>query len=511
MPGRRSALIVLASLVLGGCTTVGEARIVSSRPAGESQTVDREPAAPASPVEPDDTTAPPSTDPPTTPTDEMAAPSTALIDIDLADVIDLGGLDGLTADDRLLAAAISDIGDWAVSVLDGVYGIDDDPVSGGIHAGHPDRGDPLPGCGEDETDYEELTEYVALYCRGDDFVAVDAGEAGLLGRLVAEHGPLTIAVVIAHEFGHAIQDRIGALDLRLPTVVTEQQADCLAGAWLGRTATGGSTALRTGSDAVRAGLIALINVRDPLGVATTTPGGHGTAFDRVGAFQDGFAGGAEACAPLLDAPRDLMPNEFTSLDDYLRAGNAPYDCSRDPDPDCQPSWEFLGADLDEFWSLAVDRTVALSPLPVDTGRTGIVGECPDAAVVDEVIAVCAGAGTVLFDESLIRPLYDEVGDFSLGYLLGAAWAEAVLGPAGPDGDPSERVLRRDYLTGVWVADITTGRRRDPRRESSVVTSPGDLDEAITTIITLDSGVGPDAVDRIDAFRSGVLDGPAACD
>lgn len=514
MGPRRSTLIVLASLVLGGCTTVGEARIVSSRasdivpnpdgePQGESQSQ-------VSDGESADGAAPPSTTTAET-SDDTTPPSSALVDIDLVDVVDLGGLDGLTTDDRLLAAAISDIGEWADDVLDTVYGIEDTVVTGGIHAGHPDRREPLPGCGEDETDYDDLTEYVALYCRGADFVAVDAGDAGLLGRLVAEHGPMTIAVVIAHEFGHAIQDRIGALDRRLATVVTEQQADCLAGAWLGRTATGGSTSLRTGADAVRAGLIALINVRDPLGIATTTPGGHGTAFDRVGAFQDGFSGGADACAPLLDAPRDLMPNEFTSFDDYLRAGNAPYDCSSDPDPGCSPSWEFLGADLDEFWSLAADRAVALVPVPIDTRRSGIVDDCPDATAVDDVIAVCSSDATVRFDESLVRPLYDEIGDFSLGYLLGAAWVESVLGPPAAGEDAAGRVLRRDCLVGVWVADITTGRRRDPRRASAVVTSPGDLDEAITTIITLDAGGGPDAVERIDAFRSGVLDGPAACD
>ena len=73
------------------------------------------------------------------------------------------------------------------------------------------------------------------------------------------------------------------------------------------------------------------------------------------------------------------------------------------------------------------------------------------------------------------------------------------------------MLRRDCLTGVWVADITTGIRRDPRRTSTVVTSPGDLDEAITTLITLDDSTGPDAFDRIAAFRTGVLDGPDACD
>lgn len=502
--GAAPALALVAVVALSGCTTVGDARIVSSRPNATASDA----ADPTSPTAP--TTTEPTAEGPATTVGDGSGDTTsrALVDVALDEVMDVGGIPSITEDDALLAAATADIDRWAHQTLREVYSLDDDMVLGGIHAGHPDRGDPIPGCGEDATDYRDLTEYVALYCRGDDFIAFDAGADGLLGSLVAEHGPLTVAVVIAHEYGHAIQDRIGALDRRLPTVVTEQQADCFAGAWLGQTTAGRSTLVSTGSDAVRAGLIALINVRDPIGVATTTPGGHGTAFDRVGAFQEGFAGGATACAPLLDEPRDLMPNEFTSFDDYLRAGNAPYDCDGDPDPECAPSWEFLGEDLDEFWSLATGRTVALTPFRV---RDDVAGGCDEAAVVDAVIAVCRSDATVRFDERAIRPLYADVGDFTLGYLLGAAWVEYVLGPAESGLDASQRVLRRDCLTGVWVADITTGIRRDPRRASTVVTSPGDLDEAITTLITLGDGTGPDPFDRIAAFRSGVLDGPDTCD
>ena len=39
---------------------------------------------------------------------------------------------------------------------------------------------------------------------------------------------------------------------------------------------------------VRAGLLAMLSVRDPVGTNQFVPGGHGSAFDRVGAFQEGF-------------------------------------------------------------------------------------------------------------------------------------------------------------------------------------------------------------------------------
>ena len=38
---------------------------------------------------------------------------------------------------------------------------------------------------------------------------------------------------------------------------------------------------------------------------------------------------------------------------------------------------------------------------------------------------CAATNEVLFDESLGRVLYDDFGDFAVGYVIGRAWAEAV--------------------------------------------------------------------------------------
>ena len=40
----------------------------------------------------------------------------------------------------------------------------------------------------------------------------------------------------------------------------------------------------------------MITVRDPIGIDQLEPGGHGSAFDRVGAFQTGFTEGAARCA-----------------------------------------------------------------------------------------------------------------------------------------------------------------------------------------------------------------------
>ena len=103
-----------------------------------------------------------------------------------------------------------------------------------------------------------------------------------------------MGIVLAHEYGHAIQSRIGALDQFLATIYTEQQADCFAGAWAGQAYRGESPLLRLGDADVRAGLIAMLEVRDPVGTNQFVEGGHGSAFDRVGAFQEGFVNGPSA-------------------------------------------------------------------------------------------------------------------------------------------------------------------------------------------------------------------------
>ena len=67
----------------------------------------------------------------------------------------------------------------------------------------------------------------------------------------------------------------------------------------------------------------MIAVRDPKGVDQfSEPGGHGSAFDRVGAFQVGFSEGVARCAELIDAPLPLVPNTFQPGD--CPDGNAPF-------------------------------------------------------------------------------------------------------------------------------------------------------------------------------------------
>lgn len=473
--------------------------------------------------EPPPSTSPPPTAPPSTLPPIVEPELNA--DIALADVVDVDPGKPARDYDAFVAVALTDIQRWWNEQYPAVYGVPFEPLEGGVYAGYPERESDLPGCGDAiSTAYDELRDFVAFYCEFGDFMIYDDDSVDVLLPLADEFGPAVMGIVLAHEFGHAIQARNGGLDQGLPTIITEQQADCFAGAWTGQAYGGESTLLRLGDRDIRAGLIAMLSVRDPVGTDQFVAGGHGSAFDRVGAFQEGFVQGPGRCAELLDEPLQLMPNAFQSFVDFERGGNASYDCTDDPSPECRPAPDFLAEDLDSFWQVALGADFA----PVTTrGLDGpVVAECADAVRLADEVVVCPTERTVIFDEPAIRELYDEFGDFTIGYFYGNAWAELAQRQLGRELIGEARALDRDCLTGAWVRDITpdaqgnTPRQADAdgdgEPDSTVSSSPGDLDEAIqVAILQGDDGFNVDQVgspfEKIAAFRIGVLGGLDACE
>src|SRR3954451_2146552 len=182
---------------------------------------------------------------------------------------------------------------------------------------------PPPNCddgGQTQAPYDEVAGN-AFYCSNGDFVAYD--EQGLLPKLRNNFGEFAVGLVFAHELGHAVQARVGYNPSA--TVYLEQQADCFAGSWAQHVASSDDVNVHLSADDLDTALAGLLTLSDPSGIDGAQDGAHGNGFDRVSAFQDGYEGGAQACADYQNIPPAVTEAGYTSSTDQANGGNLSLD------------------------------------------------------------------------------------------------------------------------------------------------------------------------------------------
>jgi predicted metalloprotease len=384
-----------------------------------------------------------------------------------------------------MRSALEDVQAFWVTELPAVYGMEYTPIPQSRLFPYRES-NPPPACGgSGTTPYEDVADN-AFYCSAGDFLAWDA--QGLVPTIQRQFGDFAVALVAAHELGHAIQERTGTS--AGSTIPLELQADCFAGAWARHAGTTTKDTFNIERGDLEEALSGYLYFRDPSGTDPTTDGAHGSAFDRISAFNDGFSGGVERCKSYDTRPPTITEIPYTSSNDVAREGNSPF-------PDLV---KLAHRDLDAYWKSLLGSTPVTS-LVANAARPKRCAKSDTRPVV-----ACSG-GAVAYDPARLRAAYDKYGDNAVATLMAEAWADAATlkRELSVTGAPRRRAA--ECMAGAWAGDVVSGAR-----ETGATFSPGDLDEAVSALIAYPgrTTASNDSFARFRAFQTGFADGATAC-
>lgn len=369
-----------------------------------------------------------------------------------------------------LRAYVRHLASWWDVIMPTVLEKPFEPLEGGLIAATPRT--KFKGC---LAGYELVEN--AFFAACEDLIAYD--DVKLFPRLYESYGPVALGVILAHEWGHAVQHRAGVADV-MTSHTAEMQADCYAGAWLSAfKLDAGTQALASGSEDFNA-LAAIVGELSywDIGVdAGDHEESHGSAFDRVAAFMDGRENGPAKCVLYTENPPTPVMPVWTSYEDYFNDG------------------DLTGAELAEVLTLSTTRYWPALP---DGSRLPTPMQVRDA---DEIGCV-KRPGELFFSwcKNVIaqHETTSEYGDFAVGAALGLAWADAYKSVS---ATPSHRAC----LVGEWMRKLERGAVAD------VALSPGDIDEAIVVMLFADSAPdenGRYSLRHLEEFKAGYLRGCA---
>lgn len=402
------------------------------------------------------------------------------------------GTDG-GAPDRLAALAVDDVTAFWQGAYPGSFGGSFDPVRNMVSFDSQSPASPQV-CGDDTYGNPN-----AMFCPTDDLIAWDRGVLVPLGQRF--FGDASIAALLSHEYGHAVQDMAHLVDDHTATIVSEQQADCLAGTYIRWVAEGKSQRfqLSTG-DGLNHVLAGILTLRDPTYVAGDAPfleKGHGTALDRIGAFQIGFTSGASECAKIdmneITARRGDLPLTLPEGD-----GDNPSTGDVEVTGDVVTSLvEVLGQ---VFRPSAAPQLSFDAPTCSDARPSPPASYCPatNTLFVDVAALAEMGKPSDREDYTLLQ------GDDTALSVVTSRYALAVQHERGEALDTAAAALRTACLTGV------AQKAMSENADLALTLTAGDLDEAVAGLLTnglvasnVNGQTVPAGFTRIVAFRSGL--------
>ena len=477
-PARRRAVLVASLLVLSACGVQAGQRAATAPPTNDN--IIGTNATATSTTQPTTTTAPPATK------------------------VKINGSNG-SQDNDVIGNAITDLQQFWTKAYPEAYGSDYRPLSGGLYAIDSSTDGSTVPCSSGP-DITQLLDN-AFYCPPSDAVVWDQEQ--FMPAIQKKYGNFTVAVVIAHEWGHAIQDRAG---FSAPSVITELQADCFAGAWAKHVKSGDSDLFTASTDDLDTAISGILALRDAPGGGADDAQAHGSGFDRVGAFQDGFESGVKRCAEFRDG--DPAPYEFPFSDQADADSNGDLQLTGPTDapgilelafPSLKAFWtdEFPKISGGKAWKKLGDP-VAFTPDDPPT--------CDGDPVKGYPVFVCIPDRFVGYDsQDTIPAIYQQGGDFAVATLFATYYGLDVAEQLGSADDDKSAALQGDCFAGAWASALLPP---SPPEAYELVLSPGDLDEGVSVLLSYRSEAerktqGP-GFDRIRAYRTGVIKGADAC-
>jgi predicted metalloprotease len=413
-------------------------------------------------------------------------------------------IEGATDDpvDQLAGGALTDLQDYWSAQFPDVFGTAFTPLQGGFFSVDPGNVDPREyprgvGCGAQPLEVEGN----AFYCQEPGATHSDSitYDRSFLAELADNYGEFIPALVMSHEFGHAVQARVGTPG---SSIATETQADCFAGSWTRWVAEGKAKNSHLDEPDLDELLRGFFLLRDPVGTSTSQQSAHGSFFDRTSAFQEGFDAGPAACRDDFGPQRVFTQGSFQDQSEALTGGNAPY-------PDLV---DIVNRSLPAVWTQAfadIFREDFTPPTiePFD----GEAPACADDPDLDLVF--CPDDQLVGFDQTdLAEPAYDKIGDFAVATAAAFPYSLAVRDQLGLSTDDQDAMRSALCLTGWYAAKVFNGQGGP-----EVQISPGDIDESVRFLLTY--GDDPQVLgaaeltgfQQVDLFRAGFTEGLGSCD
>jgi hypothetical protein len=257
-------------------------------------------------------------------------------------------------------------------------------------------------------------------------------------------------------------------------------------------------------------LAAMISLRDPIPSAGQSSSSgedeHGSAFERISAFQFGFTDGVPACA-------GINKDEIKQ-----RRGDLPVELTQNSTGDWPVTEESVKVIVD-----AMTQSFAPPNPPTLSFDASLAAKCTDARESSPA-SYCPATNTIVVDLPALKKMGQQgeqrggfdlpLGDNTAYSVVVSRYMLALEKRRGTVLDNAAAALRTACLTGVATTKMS---KQINVNGETVQLAAGDLDEAVSGMLTnglaasdVNGESVPSGFSRIDAFRLGVLGDENRC-